>query len=47
MESFDEGGKSSPVKAMVVLYLLEFIDIVSMECLITLMMVLLNFLFPS
>ena len=47
VESFDKGGKSSPVKTVVALYLLVFIDIVRLECLIALMMVLLSFLFPS
>ena len=47
VESFDNGRKSPPVKAVVALYLLVFIDIVRLECLIALMMVLLNFLFPS
>ena len=47
VESLDKGGKSSPVKTVVALYLLVFIDIVRLECLIALMMVLLSFLFPS
>ena len=47
VESFDKGGKSSPVKTVVALYLLVFIGIVRLECLIALMMVLLSFLFPS
>ena len=47
VESLDKGGKSSPVKTVVALYLLVFIDIVRLECLISLMMVLLNFLSPS
>ena len=47
MESLDKGGKSSLVKTVVALYLLVFIDIVRLECLIALMMVLLSFLFPS
>ena len=46
VESLDKGGKSSPVKTVVALYLLVLIDIVRLECLIALMMVLLNFLFP-
>ena len=47
VESLDKGGKSSPVKTVVALYLLLFIDIVRLECLIALIMVLLNLLFPS
>ena len=47
VESLDKGGKSSLVKTVVALYLLVFIDIVRLECLIALMMVLLSFLFPS
>ena len=47
VESLDKGGKSSPVKTVVALYLLVFIGIVRLECLIALMMVLLSFLFPS
>ena len=47
VESLDKGKKSSPVKTVVALYLLVFIDIVRLECLIALMMVLLSFLFPS
>ena len=47
MESLDKGGKSSPVKTVVALYLLLFIDIVRLECLIALIMVLLNLLLPS
>ena len=43
MESLDKGGKSSPVKTVVALYLLVFIGIVKLECLIALMMVLLRF----
>ena len=46
VESLDKGGKSSPVKTVVALYLLVLIDIVRLECLIALMMVLLKFLFP-
>ena len=40
-------GKSSPVKTVIDLYLLVFIGIVKLECVIPLMMVLLSFLFPS
>ena len=47
VESLDKGGKYSPVKTVVALYLLVFIDIVRLECLLALMMVLLSFLFPS
>ena len=47
MESLDKGGKSSPVKTVVALYLLVFIGIVRLECLMALMMILLSFLFPS
>ena len=47
VECLDKGGKSSPVKTVVALYLLVFIGIVRLECLIALMMVLLSFLFPS
>ena len=47
VESLDKGAKSSPVKTVVALYLLVFIGIVRLECLIALMMVLLSFLFPS
>ena len=47
VESLDKGGKSSPVKAAVAFYFLVFIGIVSLECLIALVMVLLSFLFPS
>ena len=47
VESLDKGGKSSPVKTVVALYLLVFIDIVRLECLISLMMVLLKFLSRS
>ena len=47
VENLDKGGKSSPVKTAVALYLLVFIDIVRLEGLIALMMVFLNFLFPS
>ena len=46
VESLDKGGKSSPVKTVVALYLLVFTDIVRLECLIALMVVLLSFLFP-
>ena len=47
VECLDKGGKSSQVKTVVALYLLVFIGIVRLECLIALMMVLLSFLFPS
>ena len=47
VEWLDKGGKSSQVKTVVALYLLVFIGIVRLECLIALMMVLLSFLFPS
>ena len=47
VESLDKGGKSSPVKTVVALYLLLFTDIVRLECLIALIMVLHNLLFPS
>ena len=47
VESFDKGGKSSSVKTVVALYLLVFIGIVRLECLMALMMILLSFLFPS
>ena len=47
VESFDKGGKSSPVKTVLALYLLVFIGIVRLKCLIALMIVLLIFLFPS
>ena len=47
MEGLDKGGKSSPVKTVVALYLLVFIGIVRLECLMALMMILLSFLFPS
>ena len=47
LESLDKGGKSSPVKTVVALYLLVFIGIVRLEFLIAIMMVLLSFLFPS
>ena len=43
VECLDKGGKSSPVKTVVALYLLVFIGIVKLECLIALMMVLLRF----
>ena len=43
VESLDKGGKSSPVKTVVALYLLVFIGIVRLECLIALMIVLLIF----
>ena len=46
LESLDKGGKPSPVKTVVALYLLVFICIVRLECLIALMMVLLS-LFSS
>ena len=47
VESLDKGGKSSPVKTVVALYLLLFTDIVRLECLIALIMALHNLLFPS
>ena len=47
VECLNKGGKSSPVKTVVALYLLVFIGIERLECLIALMMVLLSFLFPS
>ena len=47
VESLDKGGKSSLVKTVVALYLLLFIGIIRLECLIALIMVLLNLLFPS
>ena len=43
VESFEKGGKSSSVKTVVALYLLVLIGIVRLECLIALMIVLLNF----
>ena len=43
LECLDKGGKTSPVKTVVALYLLVFIGIVKLECLIALMMVLLRF----
>ena len=46
VESLDKGGKPSPVKTVVALFLLVFICIVRLECLIALMMVLLS-LFSS
>ena len=46
VESLDKGGKSSPVKTVAALYLLVFIGIVRLECLMALVMVLLSFLFP-
>ena len=47
VECLDKGGESSPVKTAVAFYLLVFIGIIKLECLIALMMVLLSFLFPS
>ena len=46
VESLDKAGKSSPVKTVAALYLLVFIGIVRLECLMALVMVLLSFLFP-
>ena len=46
VECLDKGGESSPVKMAVAFYLLVFIGIIKLECLIALMMVL-SFLFPS
>ena len=43
VKSLDKGGKSSPVKTVVALYLLLLIDIVRLECLIASMMALLSF----
>ena len=43
VECLDKGGKSPLVKIVVALYLLVFIAIVKLECLIALMMVLLFF----
>ena len=43
LECLDKGGKTSPVKTVVALYLLVFIGIVKLECLIALMKVLLSF----
>ena len=45
VECLDKGGESFPVKVVVALYFLVFVGIVRLECLITLMMVLLNFYF--
>ena len=47
VESLDKGGKSSLIEMVIVLYLLVFTGIVKLECLITLIMVLLSFLFSS
>ena len=46
VESLHKSGKSSPVKTVAALYLLVFIGIVRLECLMALVMVLLSFLFP-
>ena len=45
VECLDQGGKSPLVKIVVALYLLVFIAIVRLECLIALMMVLLGFFY--
>ena len=47
VENLDKGGKFFPVKTVVALYLLLFIEMVRLECLIALIMVLPNLLFPS
>ena len=43
VECLNKGGNSSPIKTVVALYLLVFIGIVKLECLIALMKVLLCF----
>ena len=47
VESLEKGGKFSTVKTVVALYLLVFIGIVRLKCLMALVIVLLSFLFPS
>ena len=47
VESLEKGGKFSTVKTVVALYLLVFIGIVRLKCLMALVIVLLSFVFPS